>query len=56
MEIPDGRRAALGPRMPRREPFYWFEFDIKAGTYEVALFDFLCGGSQSTDERAEDIE
>ncbi len=40
LEIPDGRCAALDPWIGRRESVYWFEFDVKPGTYEVAVFDY----------------
>jgi hypothetical protein len=39
LEIADGRCAALDPWIGRRESPYWLEFDVRPGTYEVAVFD-----------------
>jgi hypothetical protein len=40
LDIADGRCAALDPWISGRQPGYWFEFDVRPGPYDVAVFDY----------------
>jgi hypothetical protein len=44
LDVGDGKCVACDPWIGGREPWYWFEFDIKPGAYDVAVFDWLEDG------------